>query len=280
MSKKTKISKEFLEKRSLYSSIKCNLPDSSSDLEGENINLYCKTCKSIQTFVLNVPFFEGKNLYELPRPKSIVSGGVSYKEDIKGFLFLDYICANCNKERAIFVIKISDNKCEKVGQYPPLDISIPPEIKSLRDPIIEGLYKKGRISENFSYGIGAYTYYRRIVELKIDELLEKIKEFFPSEERKVYEGILEKMKKERNADKKINLVKDIITDEILSDNPLKLLYSILSKGIHALSDEECLEYASTVRELLLLLIKKIESKKEDKEKYQKAQMKIKKLLEK
>ncbi len=230
MSIKTKIQKKFLEKKNLYSSVDCELPDSSSDLEGENLNLYCKSCKSVQTFVLNAPFFERKNLYELPSSK-IVSEGVHYKEDIKGFLFLDYKCARCNQERAIFVIKISKNKCEKVGQYPPLDISIPNEIKNLKDPVIEELYKKGRISENFSYGIGAFAYYRRIVELKIDELLDKIQEFFPNEKKEEYKKYLEKVKKEKNADKKIEIVKDVISDEIIQNNPLKSLYKILSEGI-------------------------------------------------
>lgn len=268
---KTKIPKEFLEKRSLYSSTDCQLPDSSSDLEGENINLYCKTCKSTQTFVLNAPFFERKNLYKLPRSKGIVAGGVHYKEEIKGFLFLDYKCAHCNEERAIFIIKISDNKCEKIGQYPPLDISIPAEIKSLKNPIIEDLYKKARISENFSYGIGAFAYYRRIVELEIDELLEKIKELFPDDKKERYQKILEQVKREKNADKKIDIVKEVITNDIIPNNPLKSLYKILSKGIHNFSDKECLESASAIRDLLIILIKEIENKKEQQNKLMKAQ---------
>lgn len=275
-----KIKKEFLEKQNLYSSINCKLPDSSTDLDGENISLYCKNCRSTQTFVLTAPFFEGKNLYGLPKSKGIVSGGTHYVENIKGFLLLNYKCAHCNNEKAIYVIKLDKDKCEKVGQYPPPDIFIPEEIKILNDPIVEELYKKGKISENFSYGIGAFAYYRRIVELKIDELLDKIKEFFPVEKKKEYEKILEQVKKEKNADKKIEIVKEVISDEIIQNNPLKSLYQILSEGIHSLSDEKCLEYASATRELLVILIKEIEDKKKNRERLINAQKIIEKIRSK
>ncbi len=32
-------------------------------------------------------------------------------------------------------------------------------------------YRKGLICENHSYGVGAYSYYRRIIENVIDDLL-------------------------------------------------------------------------------------------------------------
>ena len=138
-------------------------------------------------------------------------------------------------------------------------------------------YIKGRTCETQGYGIGAFEYYRIIIELKIDEVLEKIKEFFPKEKIKEYEEILEKVKKEKNAEKKIEIVKEVITDEIIQNNPLKTLYDILSKGIHQLSDEECLECAISTRELLIGLIKEIENKKGNEERLVNAQKTLEKI---
>ena len=221
--KKQEIEADFLENANLYQKERSNLPDISSDLKGENINLFCKICNSNQTFILRTPFFEGKNLWKTGLGgMSSCSSYVPYKEDIKGFLFLDYKCAKCQQARAIFLIGISDEKIQKVGQYPSIDISLPDEIKMLKDNVIEDLYKKGRICESQSYGIGSFAYYRRIVELKINELLEKIKEFFPEDKKEEYEKCLKNVRKEKNVSKKIEILKDIITDEIIPNNLLKI----------------------------------------------------------
>ena len=273
-----RIKKEFLENEKLYHKIGCALPQSHRDLEGDKINLYCNVCKSIQTFVPGEVVFNGVNTSFSFKGK--ISSAKNEVEDINGFLTLDYGCANCGKEGAIYLIKIYKNQCEKVGQYPPLDISIPSEIKLLNDQVIIDLYKKGKSSENFSYGIGAFVYYRRIIELKIDDLLNRITEYFPETKINEYKEILEKVKREKNADKKIEIVKNIISDEIIPNNPLKSLYDILSKGIHKLSDEDCLESASAIRTLLLMLITEIELKKENKNKLISAQKIIDKLRSK
>ena len=288
--KKQEIEADFLENVNLYQKRESNLPNNPSDLKGENINLFCKICNSNQTFIFSEPFFEGKNLYKIARYKGLIggttlagSGGMSYtppRENIKGFLCLVYKCAKCQQERAIFLIGISDEKIMKIGQYPSIDISLPDEIKILKDDTIEELYKKGKTSENFGYGIGSFAYYRRIVELKIDELLEKIKEFFPEDKKKVYDKCLKDVRKEKNTEKKIDIVKDIVTDEIISNNLLKNIYTLLSVGIHSLSDEECLNSAQSLREFLLLLIKQIEDKKEDKRRLISAQKNIEKIIKK
>ncbi|MCW8336471.1 hypothetical protein [Vibrio paucivorans] len=47
-------------------------------------------------------------------------------------------------------------------------------------------------------------------------------------------------------------------------NPLKLLYSALSEGLHVDSDEECLQYAQAIKTVLFELIERIDSSlKED-----------------
>lgn len=48
----------------------------------------------------------------------------------------------------------------------------------------EEYYKKGRILENFTNGIGAYAYYRRIIEGIIDDLLDRIPKLMTGEQKK------------------------------------------------------------------------------------------------
>ena len=59
---------------------------------------------------------------------------------------------------------------KKVGQSPAWDIVMDKELESLLGDHAY-FYKSGLICESQRYGIGAFAYYRRIVEEVIDELL-------------------------------------------------------------------------------------------------------------
>jgi hypothetical protein len=64
---------------------------------------------------------------------------------------------------------------------------------------------------------------------------------------------------ERQFSKAIEMVKDGIPTSLLIEghNPLTLLHDMLSDGIHELTDEECLEYATAVRRILVDLSERI-----------------------
>ena len=193
---------------------------------------------------------------------------------------MNYICALCEKFNRTFSLRIGEKKqyLEKVGQYPPWDISIKKKLRKILGEYFD-YYKKGLICESQGSGIGANIYYRRIVEEIIGELLEDIKEFHVGEDRDKYEKVLEETRKSKKAQDKINLVKDLIPPILMvgSQNPLKVLYNILSGGIHGKTDEECLEDAQIIRETFIFLINSILQRQKDKQKYDDN---IKKLLEK
>lgn len=48
------------------------------------------------------------------------------------------------------------------------------------------------------------------------------------------------------------MAKDAIPESLLINghSPIKLLHSALSEGVHALSDEECLDFAGSIRIVL------------------------------
>ena len=181
-------------------------------------------------------------------------------------MFLEYLCASCKSFFRYFLIRRDVDKSyfQKIGQYPPREITIEKDLNEILGEY-DILYKKGLMNESFSHGIGAFAYYRRIIEEIINDLLEIIPDLMNGKEREEYIKALEEMKKTKQTDKKIALVKDLLPPILMPDgyNPLKTLYEILSEGIHGKSDEECLENAILIREILNFIVKKtLQSRKE------------------
>ena len=267
---------EFLEKYGLYRKFEFESPTYYHEIKDVNINMYCPNCEETRTFR-----FSHKFLHNKKSPERILFNKtlpVQLKEN--EIIHLNYICASCEKFNRLISYKIGKDGqyIEKVGQYPPWDISIKKKLRKILGEYSD-YYKKGLISESRALGIGANIYYRRIVEGIIGELLEDIKEFLGGEEKEKYEQVLKETKKSKRAHEKINLVKNLIPPVLMvgSQNPLQLLYDILSGGIHGKTDNECLEDAQIIRETLTFLINNILGRQKDKQKYDDN---IKKLLEK
>jgi hypothetical protein len=151
----------------------------------------------------------------------------------------------------------------KVGQDPQWDIDLEPVLAKALGPNA-AYFKKGRICELHSYGIGAFGYYRRIVEEIMDGLLNSIPSLIADDgERRKYLEVLEDVKKTKVAERKIELVKDLLPATLRPGgmNPLSTLYEVLSEGLHAESDERCIELAEEVREVLVFLVNRIENVK-------------------
>ena len=175
-------------------------------------------------------------------------------------VILRYLCAHCNYYRRIFVIRIDKSRkyIMKVGQYPPWDISVEPNFQKILGNYLK-FFKNGLICESQGYGIGASTYYRRVVEGVIDDLLDMILQLMNEDEKQDYKIALMETKKSKNAQEKIALVKDLLPKSLLPEqfNPLKKLHGVLSEGIHEKDDEECLKDAEIIREIITYLIKQI-----------------------
>ena len=122
-------------------------------------------------------------------------------------------------------------------------------------------FRRGLICESQGYGIAAFGYYRRIVEETIDLLLEQISALMIDDEKTKYEKALEQTKSTRQATEKIDLVKDLLPLILRPNqtNPLKLLHESLSEGLHADTDDDCLQRAEEVRSVLVFLTTQIAS---------------------
>lgn len=249
------------------------------------VHMYCGICKSKQTFTLS-----DKYEYERQKMRSslIVSAGhvpgaaqALRKLNEEDFIErVIYKCAACNIGETTYLLKFSpsDKSVQKAGQYPPWSINVE---KSISDTLGDNvdIYKKGLICESQGYGIGAFAYYRRIVELVIDDLLEKISDIMTEEEQTAYRKALEEKKKTHTAEDKIALVKDLLPPSLKPEgnNPLSLLYDNLSRGLHIEPDDICLEYAESVRMCLLYLVDQVERTKSSQKSFTEG---MKKLLDK
>jgi len=150
----------------------------------------------------------------------------------------------------------------KVGQFPPWGIAGDPVIEKMLGSHKDHL-ERGLICESQGYGIGAFSYYRRIAEEIIDELIGDIGEIIPASDREHFEAAFEKVKNTRQTAEKISLIKDLLplSLEIEGMNPLGVIYRSLSEGLHSNSDEECLDYAEAVRESLVFLASQVSETK-------------------
>src|SRR5262249_16626592 len=122
------------------------------------------------------------------------------------------------------------------------------------------LFLKGRRSEIHGLGIGAFVYYRRVVESHKNQIFDAILKVarainFPQE--KI--DLLEQAKTETQFTKAIEEVKDAIPESLLINghNPLTLLYRPLSEHLHGKTDADCLELAEAIRVVLIELAEKI-----------------------
>lgn len=184
-----------------------------------------------------------------------------------------YRCSACKRGLRVFTVYFghspvdkdgrSELILEKVGQSPAWSIDIDQKVQKSLGEDLATYYRRGLVCESQGYGIGAFAYYRRIVEIKIDNLLEDISVLIPQEEVEKYQAALVEVKKEQQANKKIELVKELLPSSLRPDgiNPLDILHSMLSEGLHAETDENCLEYAEEIRECLIYLLNEVTQKR-------------------
>lgn len=259
--------KEFLEKYPLYKKFEVeNLQYIVNRLPKVSIKMLCPNCVSDQTFLMNNDYTENLSHANFPTDGLV--------------LRIRYICAHCQNFERYFFIKIGDDRSYimKIGQYPPWDISVEKNISNMLGEYVH-YYKKALICESQSYGIGAFAYYRRIVEEIIGQLLEDIAQLISDKEHAEYMKALEEVRKTNVAEDKIKIVRDLLPPILRPDgmNPLSTLYSVLSEGLHAKSDDDCNDNAMTIREVLIFMANQLSASKAASKNFTEG---MKKLLEK
>ena len=144
---------------------------------------------------------------------------------------------------------VNDGYIEKVGQYPSIaDIHIA-QIKQY-SKVLDSQYMRDFTKAiglaASGVGTGSFVYLRRIFEHLVEEIAKKA----------IADGeIHAEVYNSSKMDKKIKMLESQLPD-VLKDN--KPLYGVLSKGIHELSEEDCLQYFSVVRQIIELILDDLE----------------------
>ena len=189
---------------------------------------------------------------------------------LHGRALIDYMCKNCELEKKTYVLEIDVSfernvpdedhgaplrpvSIMKLGEFPPQVPHTPRDLLGLLGEQ-KDLYLKGRRAENYGLGIGAFTYYRRIVEDQKAQLIARIREV--AEREGAPAEMLSRITQAAEArefKRAVDLVSDAMPNSLRIDghNPLQLLHTALSVGVHELTDNDCHERAGTVRAVLI-----------------------------
>jgi hypothetical protein len=137
----------------------------------------------------------------------------------------------------------------KVGQTPPQEIDISPEL-SERLGATSRHYKKALICRAENYGIGALAYLRRVVDEKTDELIDVMIEL--SQANGVDAAGIDKLqgaKAEARYEEKLRVASELIPEAVkpAGVNPLGQLYQHTSIGLHRKTDDECIAIFDDLR---------------------------------
>jgi hypothetical protein len=182
---------------------------------------------------------------------------ISVSEEFS-FEYISYICSNCRKTEKTFSLAVKRSGLDgagssyKFGELPLYGPPTPSKLIKLIGPDRD-IFLKGRRCENQGLGIGAFVYYRRVVENQKNRILDeiiKVSEKLSAPAASI--ETLQQAKNETQFSKALSSVKDALPQALLINghNPLSLLHSALSEGLHNQTDEYCLEIASSVRVVL------------------------------
>lgn len=159
-------------------------------------------------------------------------------------IILDQIGANKKIGLTQFIIKI--------GQYPSFgDLALPELTKysAVLDKQILGEFKRGIGLASHDVGIGAFVYLRRVFEYLLEEAHQTARGTTGWDEESYIKSRISE---------KIRILREYLPI-FLVQNPI--IYSLLSKGLHELTEQECLEHFDALRICIeIILDEKVESR--------------------
>ena len=254
--------KAFLEEAQIYTWSEFTPPQvNRSSLWVAEIDSFCEVCDQVRPF---------QDL----RPRG---GGAGLNLQVKalstGTSFLEFTCASCRNSKREFHVEqvVESNKVslQKYGELPRKPLPRDPRLKKFITVDLE-LYEKGSICLANGYGIAAYTYFRRVVESNIARLIELIEADAQacSVEASVLEALGE-LKLESPMSEKIRVANNAMPSYLIPNglNPLGKMYKVLSEGVHAHSDAECLKNAESLIGCLKYLVGELGDRKRGRESF-------------
>jgi hypothetical protein len=252
---------ELLVKKGLYDSVDITIDD-LDELErllsnNYNIDCFCVHCNEKRVFnCVDRRVHEVHANIRLSDLGSGRGGRLPKKEEIfKSYLnkwyCLSFSCSREQEHSILINILVTENKIFKIGQYPSFADSSKGDVKKYKK-VLDDMFKEYNTSLGlFSHGvgIGSFVYLRRIIE---NLVFKKYKQF--KSELHISEDDFEHSK----FDIKIEILKNYLPPLLVKN---KNIYGIVSKGVHELREEECLEMYPYLKVGIELILDEIIEKK-------------------
>jgi hypothetical protein len=151
---------------------------------------------------------------------------------------LVFTCTRNQSHVTTFLFRAHEGEVEKIGQFPSLGDLAATDLQKYRPVLTKERYRelvRGIGLASHDVGIGAFIYLRRVFEYLIESAHLKAKSI-PGWDETSFE--------KSRMDEKIQLLKTSLP-QFLVEN--RVLYKILSFGVHELSEEECLRVFPAVK---------------------------------
>lgn len=278
---------DFLLNKGLYDTIEItdeNIVQLLLLIDGRiRLDCYCKECGKKRVFsMMPIPVFNPaiqryQSVFEMAQQKQngYLSGSImpqpswlsqsansnqtklppwwdAMMQEALSVVHFPFFCAMDNNHRLDFIVRINGDKVIKIGQNPSLADLTFPELKIYRKVINDADLRELKKSVGlFSHGIGigSYVYLRRVFEKIIDL----------AKDQALADGNIEaETYQKARMDERVKLLKDYLP-AILAEIPT--FYGIVSKGIHELSEQDCIKYFPVMQEAILMILSEWEQKR-------------------
>lgn len=278
---------DFLQNSGLYESI-------TVDQEGINelislirgncrLEQYCPSCHTRRVFTMlpiqslhsnenseKCRFFladileNRQKCLHMPRP-SLSNIQVSNKEEWSWdtglysethVMVFQYRCSMCDIHTLDYAVLNTHTNLIKIGQYPSLADLCIDDLQEYRKDIDDESFRELRRASGLhaqGIGVGAYVYLRRVFE----RVLIQTSQYAFADGKVNEENFIFK-----RVDEKIKLLKDYLPSALV-DNPS--LYGIISKGIHELSEDDCIKFFPVLKACIIMILRQWKKQREDRE---------------
>lgn len=194
----------------------------------------------------------------------------SFIDDARLMVF-KFHCAMDYTHHIDYIVLTNKNKIMKIGQFPSVaDLSFPKlkEYRKVMSKTDEKEFKRAIGLFASGIGIGSFVYLRRIFERIISSAGQKA-----IEKGTIDENVFSKAK----VVEKIKMLSDYLP-KALVDNPI--FYGIISKGIHELSEENCLEFFPVLQSFIMMILRQWEKIRKDEEEEKKLAISLSNIAQK
>ncbi|KGP71509.1 hypothetical protein [Pontibacillus yanchengensis] len=281
---------KFLKEDSLYDGLKINKSNFEllEEMFGNEIviDTYCTSCKKESTFKgrlahnnlitkygLSIKGVNNKFDGVLERSEEELTEDDRVDYNIEHFwnnvapIILQFTCQRDPDHKMYFMLLFRNSALIKIGQYPSTATIDNADLQRYRKILDEDKYKefsKGVGLASHGVGIGSFVYLRRIFEGLIEESHLNAK--------KEITGWNEEEYKQCRMNDKIKLLKGYLPAFLVEHSEL---YGILSKGVHELEEDKCLEMFPNIQLAIEIILDEKIAEREKESKIKKASRFIK-----